>query len=188
MGKYSELLKITQEEINEIKENSPFSLPLNPTSQGYSAMQVRRKLYMAICGEQGSVLSVLIDRLFKLGEFLDLIDPVANVELDKLILLLNKKVIGFDKNNEVVVYNLENFEANVINPLVSKEYVDIKIEDKANKFINKQGQKIDLEDVYNKTLEIEDKTKNVITLKTVENFPQNMKVGDYVFKTIKEAK
>lgn len=59
---YKKIIKITPEEKETIKENSPYTLPLNPTAQGFSGAEIRRKLYQAIVGEKGSVLE-LLDKL-----------------------------------------------------------------------------------------------------------------------------
>lgn len=59
---YKKIIKITPEEKETIKENSPYTLPLNPTAQGYSGAEIRKKLYQAIVGEKGSILE-LLDKL-----------------------------------------------------------------------------------------------------------------------------
>lgn len=66
---FKELLKITEEEKNKIINNSPKVLPLNPTAQGFSGTEVRKKMYMALVGEEGSILSLLNERLITLGEY-----------------------------------------------------------------------------------------------------------------------
>ena len=66
---FKELLKITEEEKSEIKKNSPASLPLNPTAQGWSGSEIRKKLSHSIIGEKGSILALLNERLITLGEY-----------------------------------------------------------------------------------------------------------------------
>lgn len=66
---YVEILKIKQEEESEIKKNSPASLPLNPSAQGWSGQEIRKKLSHAITGEKGSVLAILNERLITIGEY-----------------------------------------------------------------------------------------------------------------------
>jgi hypothetical protein len=66
---FKELLKITEEEKSEIKKNSPASLPLNPTAQGWSGSEIRKKLSHSIIGEKGSILALLNKRLITLGEY-----------------------------------------------------------------------------------------------------------------------
>ena len=73
---YVEILKIKKEEESEIKKNSPASLPLNPTAQGWSGQEIRKKLSQSIIGEKGSILALLNERLITLGEHFNDIDPV----------------------------------------------------------------------------------------------------------------
>jgi hypothetical protein len=68
---YVEILKIKQEEESEIKKNSPASLPLNPTAQGWSGPEIRKKLSHSIIGEKGSLLSLLGDRMEKIAGILN---------------------------------------------------------------------------------------------------------------------
>lgn len=84
---YVEILKIKQEEESEIKKNSPASLPLNPTAQGWSGSEIRKKLSHSIIGEKGSVLSLLGDRIEKIAAILNEFEERTNLfeEYDVLI-------------------------------------------------------------------------------------------------------
>lgn len=74
MSNYKDLIEVTQEEKQEIKDNSPYALPLNPTQQGWSGQEVRKKMYGALINEKGSLLALLEDRLTKIGLSLDNLD------------------------------------------------------------------------------------------------------------------
>ena len=56
-------IKVSIQEKNEIKKDSPDTLPLNPTAHGFSGAEIRRKLSKSITGEKGSVLSLLSDKM-----------------------------------------------------------------------------------------------------------------------------
>lgn len=71
---YKSRLDITNEEIKKIKSNSPESLPLNPTAQGFSGQEVRKKMYMALTGEEGSILALFKDRLDVVAQLLKELD------------------------------------------------------------------------------------------------------------------
>ena len=56
-------IKVSIPEKNEIKKDSPDTLPLNPTAQGFSGAEIRRRLSKSITGEEGSVLSLIVDKM-----------------------------------------------------------------------------------------------------------------------------
>lgn len=56
---YKTIIKITDEEKNKIIDNSPKNLPLNPSAQGYSGAEIRKRLYQSTVGEDGSLLALL---------------------------------------------------------------------------------------------------------------------------------
>lgn len=58
MADYEDVL-LTEEEKEEIKNNAPDKLPLNPTAQGYSGALVRKKTSEFVTGEEKSVLALL---------------------------------------------------------------------------------------------------------------------------------
>lgn len=67
---------ITEEEKKEVKDNSPESLPLNPTAQGYSGQEVRKKFSKFVTGEKGSVLKLLENKMMKVRENLEVYEEV----------------------------------------------------------------------------------------------------------------
>lgn len=75
-------LKVTTEEKALIKKNSPESLPLNPTAQGYSGQEVRRLLYKALTGKEGSLLSLIEN---KMDITHDLIERLETAAWDSII-------------------------------------------------------------------------------------------------------
>lgn len=86
MGAYtyqtSDLL-VTSIEKNEIKQNSPETLPLNPTGQGFSGQEVRRRLSHSIVGEEGSLLSLFTMRMQIAKDILDnVFEQVENLKND----------------------------------------------------------------------------------------------------------
>lgn len=88
MGAYtyktSDLL-VTSIEKNEIKQNSPETLPLNPTGQGFSGQEVRRRLSHSIVGEEGSLLSLFTMRMQIAKDILDnVFEQVENLKNDWL--------------------------------------------------------------------------------------------------------
>lgn len=82
MVEYKDLL-VSNEEKNKIKQNSPDTLPLNPTAQGFSGQEVRRRLAKSIVGENDSVLSLIQNKMEKLVELLSVIAP--GVEISNVI-------------------------------------------------------------------------------------------------------
>ena len=85
-----ENIKVTQEEKNNIKKNSPENLPLNPTGQGFSGAEVRRRLSQSIVGEKNSLLSLIIEKMglsYELFEkIFDIDDPESiQSQLDAII-------------------------------------------------------------------------------------------------------
>jgi hypothetical protein len=93
---YVEILKIKEEEENEIKKNSPGSLPLNPTAQGWSGSEIRKKLSHSIVGKKGSVLALLGDRTKKIATILNELDTQVKTNADDIALKVNTSDIVDD--------------------------------------------------------------------------------------------
>lgn len=101
---YRDVFKITQEQKQEIIDNSPKALPLNPTAQGYSGSTIRKKMYQAIVGEKGSVLA-LLEKL--VGLTADELNSLAeNIDGDFLDLQENKLNKIWDDITEQTTTNL----------------------------------------------------------------------------------
>ena len=81
---------ITDAEKESVRKNSPSTLPLNPTAQGWSAQKIREKLYRAICSETGglsdNILDILDTKLLNIKEiFADLdLAKASQSQLDSL--------------------------------------------------------------------------------------------------------
>lgn len=101
MTDYKEKIKITEEEKRKIVSNSPASLPLNPTAQGWSGQEIRKKLAQSIVGAEGSVLSLLISKIEEIGDIFNEINDIINVEISNLS---NRTIDVYDEN---VVFDLE---------------------------------------------------------------------------------
>lgn len=107
---YKKIIKITPEEKETIKENSPYTLPLNPTAQGFSGAEIRRKLYQAIVGEKGSVL-----------ELLDKLVNTTTTELNSLATAIKEELelrpykVEFEEFETIVNNKIESFETELEN-------------------------------------------------------------------------
>lgn len=107
---YKKIIKITPEEKETIKENSPYTLPLNPTAQGFSGAEIRKKLYQAIVGEKGSVL-----------ELLDKLVNTTTTELNSLATAIKEELelrpykVEFEEFETIVNNKIESFETELEN-------------------------------------------------------------------------
>ena len=101
---YKDIL-LTEEEKEKIKKKSPESLPLNPTAQGWSSSQIRKKMSEFVTGEEDSVLKTLQEKLSKVeGFFVGL-----NTKFPRLVNgLIPDEYIS--KKITVEVYTVETFE------------------------------------------------------------------------------
>lgn len=66
-------IKVSEQEKSEIKKDSPDTLPLNPTAQGFSGAEIRRRLSKSITGEKGSVLSLFVDKMVIISDLFHMI-------------------------------------------------------------------------------------------------------------------
>lgn len=64
-------IKVTTQEEEIIKEKSPMRMPLNPTAQGWSSQEIRKKLASAILDNDGSVLALIKDKFEKTSDLFD---------------------------------------------------------------------------------------------------------------------
>ena len=83
-------IKVSIQEKNEIKKDSPDTLPLNPTAQGFSGQEVRRRLSKSLVGEEGSVLSLLVDKMNIISDLFYII--LDENDDESLIEQLKKKI------------------------------------------------------------------------------------------------
>lgn len=83
-------IRVSIEEKNKIKKDSPDSLPLNATAQGYSGQEVRRRLSKSLVGEEGSLLRLVIDKMEILSSLLHSI--LDESDENSIIEQLNKKL------------------------------------------------------------------------------------------------
>ena len=96
-------IKVSIQEKNEIKKDSPDTLPLNPTAQGFSGAEIRRRLSKSITGEEGSVLSLLVD---KMNIISDLFYIILDENDDESIIEQIKKLDAGGLETEIV--NIKN--------------------------------------------------------------------------------
>ncbi len=139
---YKTIIKITDEEKNKIIDNSPKNLPLNPSAQGYSGAEIRKRLYQSTVGEDGSLLA-LLERL------VDVLTTELNaIETDKadvsyadsgLSLKADKTYVDteLDKKVDKTVYelainDLENNKLSVITFNSEKNTMTVYVDTKAN--------------------------------------------------------
>jgi len=139
---YKTIIKITDEEKNKIIDNSPKNLPLNPSAQGYSGAEIRKRFYQSTVGEDGSLLA-LLERL------VDVLTTELNaIETDKadvsyvdsgLSLKADKTYVDteLDKKVDKTVYelainDLENNKLSVITFNSEKNTMTVYVDTKAN--------------------------------------------------------
>ena len=171
---YVEIFKVTPEEILKVKKNSPATLPLNATQQGYTGSAVRAKFWKSICGDKDSIVTLLETKLSSIGNVLNefyLRLPGSESEFE---ILATKKVLVVDINGVESYMDLDVLESEV-NPLLSRAYVDFHLADKANKIIVSETVTLDLVDVYN---ELQSLTRTYVG--TIE--PVEAREGDIFFK------
>ena len=84
MAVINENIKVSGAEKQEIKKKSPGTLPLNPTSKGFSAQEIRRRLDEAIVGEENSILSLMEEKL--LHVYTELVLRAGDIEQQETLL------------------------------------------------------------------------------------------------------
>jgi hypothetical protein len=70
----NETVKVTNEEKQNIKDGGVDSLPLNPTAQGFSGQEIRKRLAKSVTANTGSVLSLVEEKLAIVADKFDEVD------------------------------------------------------------------------------------------------------------------
>lgn len=65
---------VTEQEENLIKNKSPDKLPLNPTAQGFSGQEIRKRLAGFVIDNEASMLKLVKDKLSLVKDKLDVLD------------------------------------------------------------------------------------------------------------------
>lgn len=113
--KFNSIL-IDSETEQKIKNNAPDKIPLNPTAQGWSGQMIRSFLAKSIVGNDGSILSVLKEKLLIIknlfeetnADFRELQEAFASLGelsdiIDELTDMLHKAREIFDSNGKIKV-------------------------------------------------------------------------------------
>jgi len=102
-----------------IKDKAPDKLPLNPTAQGYTGAEVRRRLAAYVTDEEESILSVLKSKLVEVKTKFDYYDDLLTEQLTFTTLLLDGKLFEVDDvTNTVTVQLNDDFKLNLGQELV----------------------------------------------------------------------
>jgi hypothetical protein len=78
-----EILITTQEE-NAIKQKAPDKLPLNPTAQGFSGQEIRKRLAGFVIDNDASILQLVKDKLALIKNKLDVLDGKTEGTFEEL--------------------------------------------------------------------------------------------------------
>jgi hypothetical protein len=70
----NETVKVTNQEKQDIKDGGVDSLPLNPTAQGFSGQEIRKRLAKSVTANTGSVLSLVEEKLAIVADKFDEVD------------------------------------------------------------------------------------------------------------------
>lgn len=76
--------RITAEEKDLIKNKAPDKLPLNPTAQGYSGAEVRRRLAAYVTDADESVIALMEEKFDQVSNYLGTLESLAGGGLDIL--------------------------------------------------------------------------------------------------------
>lgn len=87
-------IKIKVEQENKIKEKAPDKMPINPTAQGWTGSQVRKRLASSLIDDDGSLLSELKSKMLVIHNFITQI--------------YNRKIIGIDLLNDIALSDFKN--------------------------------------------------------------------------------
>lgn len=90
-------IKVTDQEKEEIKKNSVDRLPLNPSAQGYSGAELRKRFAQSITGEKESVLALIIEKLNLVG------DIMKGVKIEEVRVELNKIILVYEDESEIEI-------------------------------------------------------------------------------------
>lgn len=121
-----EQIKVTIQEKNEIKQNSPETLPLNPTGQGYSGQEIRRKLFNAISGNKGSLLVLVADKMQAVYDFVEFLEnSKLSLEGGKMTGSIDMDNHDINNVNEMNVNKIYGYEIEAIpgSPLTIKSHL-----------------------------------------------------------------
>jgi hypothetical protein len=97
-----------------IKDKAPDKLPLNPTAQGYTGAEVRRRLSAYVTDQEESILSVIKDKLTNVKTKFDYYDDLLTEQLTFNTLSLNGRLFEWDEVSGAITIQLsEQFQLNV---------------------------------------------------------------------------
>src|SRR5690606_214830 len=137
LDKFNSIL-IDNETEQKIKNNAPDKMPLNPTAQGWSAQMIRSFLAKSIVGNDGSILSVLKEKLLviknlfegtttdfiELQETVGSLDELSTEEKTSIVNAINEiveRINSFEINYE----NIENNFQEKLDLLNEKHDTDV---------------------------------------------------------------
>lgn len=110
----NENVLITTAEETAIKEKAPDKLPLNPTAQGYSGQEVRKRMAAYVIDQEDSVLEVIKSKLTNVKTKFDYYDDLLTEQLTFNTLLLNGRLFQWDSITGAITIDLsESFTLNV---------------------------------------------------------------------------
>lgn len=99
----NELIRISNEEEQDIKDNDPTTIPIDASDQGWTGDQIRAQIAASITGEQGSVLSELKEKTGLIADKFNEVDAQMTTRDDEVDLLQSEMDAV-----EVRATNLEN--------------------------------------------------------------------------------
>jgi len=99
---------ITSAEETAIKDKAPDKLPLNPTAQGFSGQEVRKRMAAYVIDNDQSILSVLKSKLVEVKTKFDYYDDLLTEQLTFTTLLLNGKLFEVDEVTNTVTIQLND--------------------------------------------------------------------------------
>lgn len=120
-------IKVSIQEKNEIKKDSPDTLPLNPTAQGFSGAEIRRRLSKSITGEEGSVLSLLVD---KMNIISDLFRIILDENLDR-----ESRIDTLESEMDTSQSDIDSIESDIGDPSIANS-IKGDIQSNRNEIIN----------------------------------------------------
>ena len=85
-------IKVSQEQKNKIKNNSPDKIPLNPSNMGFSGQQIRKMFSKAISSNEGSLLSLLEEKMDLLKTKFDEVDNDSVLKQEEIVELKGKTI------------------------------------------------------------------------------------------------
>lgn len=94
----SEIL-LTIEQQDEIKNNAPDKMPLNPSAQGWTGQAIRKRLSKALINHKGSLLSTMVAKFEITKQKMDELDDKDSA-LDTRVTEIESQIDGLVTNDE----------------------------------------------------------------------------------------